>query len=79
MKDCPYRRASIVITHILGGLLFLMCAILLIVNARKMRSMSLYTILVIGLLFSLTLFVHGISQYFMFPPLPAEVKVVVRE
>lgn len=61
----PPPQTFAIFEHILGGMILLLSVILLIYNSREMRSMSLYMILVVTLLFSLSVFVHGISQLFL--------------
>jgi hypothetical protein len=59
-----YKFAAVA-SHVIGAFFLLISIIVLIVNARKMRSMNIYMIFVVLLLFSLAITVHGISHWVM--------------
>lgn len=63
-----YKRShkfAAIASHVIGAFFLVISIIVLIVNARKMRSMNIYMIFVVLLLFSLAVTVHGISHYFI--------------
>jgi hypothetical protein len=72
---CPYRRmrhyqgpppqTPSIAAHIIGAIFLFFSAILLLYNARRIGSMSLYMSLVVVLLFSIAIMVHGISHLFL--------------
>jgi hypothetical protein len=60
-----YKRShkfAAIASHVIGAFFLVISIIVLIVNARKMRSMNIYMIFVVLLLFSLAITVHGISH-----------------
>ena len=59
------QKFAAIASHVIGAFFLLISIIVLIVNARKMRSMNIYMIFVVLLLFSLAITVHGISHHFM--------------